>query len=282
VSRVLVTGATGFTARYVLPLLTERGHEVQGLSSRDCDIRDAVAVRDAVAAARPDKVIHLAGTPNVPDSQAELARTINVDGTVRLLEACERLPARPGRILLASSCYVYGDNTTVPSDERAPLHPSGAYGKSKLEMELAAARFAGRLPIVVVRPFNYTGRGHDERFLVPKLVRAFRQPSPDASFVAPDIVRDFSDVRWMAAVYAALLDSREQASVVNACSGAATPLPELVELLERLSGRRARLRPPAARAVRSQLVGSARRLRSLGIAASPYSLAATLQWMLDA
>lgn len=280
-SRVLVTGATGFTARHVVALLKERGHEVRGLSSKDCDIRDAAAVRDAVGAARPDKVIHLAGTPNLPDSQADHALSINVDGTVNLLEACERLPARPSRIILASSCYVYGDTGGAAMEESGALHPTGAYGRSKLEMERAAARWSGRLHILIARPFNYTGRGHGEQFLIPKLVRAFRETAPDASFVAPDIVRDFSDVRWVASVYAALLDLPQQAAAVNVCSGAATPLTELVDLLERLTGRRARARPPATRAMRSGLVGSPSRLRTLGIAASPYSLSDTLKWMLD-
>lgn len=280
-SRVLVTGATGFTARYVVPLLRERGHEVVGISSKDCDIRDGVAVRDAVASARPESVIHLAGTPNVPDSAADIAYSVNAQGTANLLEACERLPVRPRRILLASSCYVYGDKGSGAMDEEAPLHPTGAYGKSKLEMERAAARWSGRLPILVIRPFNYTGRGHADRFLVPKLVQAFRQAAPDASFVAPGIVRDFSDVRWVAAAYAALLDARAVPPAVNVCSGAATALSDLIDMLERLTGKRARLRPPAGGATRSRLVGSPARLRQLGVAGPSWPLSDTLRWMAE-
>jgi GDP-6-deoxy-D-talose 4-dehydrogenase len=124
--------------------------------------------------------------------------------------------------------------------------------------------------------------GHGEQFLIPKLVQAFRETAPDASFVAPDIVRDFSDVRWVASVYVALLESRMPNTAVNVCSGIGTPLAGLVDLLERLTRRKARARPPAMQGIRSQLVGSPATLRGLGIAASPYSLGETLQWMLDA
>lgn len=282
-TRVLVTGATGFTARYVIPLLEARGDTVLRLSTRNCDVRNAADLREAVASARPQQVLHLAGTPNLDDSQADLAQAVNVQGTINLLAACEALPEPPRRIIVASSCYVYGDTGHAPAHERAPLRPRGAYGRSKLDMEQAAARWAERLPIVIVRPFNYTGVGHDERFLVPKLVRAFRSDTPDVSFVYPGVVRDFSDVRWVAAVYAALLGAGKVTGVLNVCSGKSMSLEQLIEMLAEMTGRRPR-RPIAAPASDqvSRLVGSPARLAAAGIPFSPYSLTDTLRWMVDA
>jgi len=281
VKRALVTGATGFTGRYVVPSLEARGFDVHGLSSADCDIRDAAAVRNAIRELAPDYVVHLAGTPNLPDSQADIAHSVNVDGTLNLLEACAGLDARPKKILLSSSSFVYGDTGTTPAGEDAPIAPTGEYGKSKRDMERAAARWFGRLPIVIVRPFNYTGVGHGERFLVPKLVRVFRERGADVSFVDPNAVRDYSDVRWVANVYADLLERSDAGMTVNVCSGIGTPLPALVELLENLTGHSVARgpRPPDA-ARKSALVGTPKKLLSLIGKPSPYSLADTLRWML--
>lgn len=290
-ARVLVTGASGFTARYVIPQLKAAGHEVfalarslkPGAHSIPCEIRDSVAMRDAVASVRPEYVVHLAGTPNLPDSQAELAFSVNVQGTVNLLEACSKLAQRPAKIVVASSAYVYGDTGEQPADENAPLDPINEYGRSKLEMERVAARWFDRMPILILRPFNYTGVGHEERFLVPKLVKLFRERGEDATFVDPNVVRDFSDVRWVAQVYARSLGLNESARAINVCSGEGTALSVLVAILERLTGRKLARREgynPSSRPSVS-LVGMPGILHGL-IARSPYALEQTLLWMLNA
>ena len=281
-NRVLVTGATGFTARYVIPLLKQKGFEVHGLSSAQCDIRDAPALRDAVAAATPDYVVHLAGTSNLPDADAETLHSINVQGTVNLLQAAERLPERPRKLILASSSYVYGDTGSAPASEDAALEARGAYGRSKRQMEAVAARWFGRLPLIIARPFNYTGVGHDERFLVPKLLRVFRERDPDVSFVDPSVIRDYSDVRWMAEVYVSLLHCPVAGRTINVCSGTGTPLTALVDMLEKLTGRRAASYPrPRAGARPAALVGDPSRLIRLIGGSSPFSLRDTLSWMLE-
>lgn len=278
-TRVLVTGATGFTASYVVPLLKERGCEVHGLSSAACDIRDAAAVQEAVSSIRPEKVLHLAGTPNLPDSEADRAYTVNVQGTINLLEACARLSPRPTGIILASSCYVYGDTGALPAREKAPLRPTAAYGRSKVEMEYAARRWTKVLPIVIARPFNYTGVGHNENYLVPKLVHAFMRKDDEMSFVDPDIVRDFSDVRWVARAYMALVECGPPGAEINLCSGVGTRLSHLIDILQDLTGHTPRRRRAEGSKV-TALVGQPDRLLNLGVALSPYRLEDTLRWML--
>lgn len=288
--RVLVTGAGGFTARYVIPLLRQAGHEVfelarslePGAQRIACEIRDAVAVRDAVARVRPQYVVHLAGTPNLPDSQSELAFGVNVQGTVNLLEACRRLDAKPARIVLASSAYVYGDTGAEPASEDAALKPTNEYGRSKVEMERAAARWFAELPILVLRPFNYTGIGHEERFLAPKLVKLFRERGEDASFVDADVVRDYSDVRWVGEVYARSLDLPVFGRALNVCSGEGTALSALVAMLEALTGHRPAKRSGANPSTRPSvsLVGAPGAIQQLA-GRSRYRLEDTLRWMLD-
>jgi len=289
-ARVLVTGASGFTARYVIPLLGIAGYEVfelgrgilPGSNRITCEIRDARAIGDAVDRVRPDYVVHLAGTPNLPDSESDLAFSVNVQGTVNLLEACARLDERPKKIVLASSSYVYGDTGTEPAGEGAALHPTNEYGRSKLEMERAAARWFDRLPILIARPFNYTGVGHEERFLVPKLVRLFRDRGDDATFVDPGVVRDFSDVRWVAEVYAKALGLAEYGRAMNICSGEGTPLSRLVNLLEGITGHSIskRLTGEPSSAAGKRMVGSPLLVHAM-IGRSPFRLEDTLKWMMD-
>jgi nucleoside-diphosphate-sugar epimerase len=147
-------------------------------------------------------------------------------------------------------------------------------------MERVAGRWAGRLPILIVRPFNYTGVRHGERFLIPKLIKAFKSRSDDVSFVEAGVVRDFSDVRWVADVYVSLLEKTRSGLAVNVCSGRPTPLPELVRTLERLTGHRLRVPPAGGAAVRDSLVGSPARLKAMLPALLPYGLEDTLRWML--
>ena len=68
-----------------------------------------------------------------------------------------------------------------------------------------ARLFADRFPIVVVRPFNYTGPGQREPYLVPKIVRHFAQRAPVIELGNIDSERDFLDVRTVADAYARLL-----------------------------------------------------------------------------
>jgi nucleoside-diphosphate-sugar epimerase len=280
--RVLVTGGAGFTARYVTSALQLQGYDVRSLQRGECDVLDRWSVSNALVTHSPTFVIHLAGTSNLPDSESDRLFSLNVQGTRNLLDAASRIHPTPAKILVASSSFVYGDTGEKPAGEESPFAPQGAYGESKVEMERLASSWFGRLPIIIVRPFNYTGVGHGPQFLVPKLVQFSRDRGEDASFVDARTVRDYSDVRWIATVYAALLAHSESGFAVNVCSGVGTPLPQLVEMLEEMTGHRARVRPSSVDGQRHALVGSPERLQRLLGKLSPYPLRETLRWMLEA
>ena len=141
-----------------------------------------------------------------------------------------------------------------------------------------------RLPIVLVRPFNYTGRGQSVDFLIPKLVAHFRRRAPRIRLGNLDVERDFSDVRAVANAYRRLLEAEAAVGqVVNLCSGRTERLRDLIAQLETLSGHRLAIDvdPALVRAheVR-RLGGDPARLRQLiGPWESP-PLADTLAWML--
>lgn len=243
--RWLITGGRGFTGRHLLPVLSARGDEIATLGraaddDAKCDLADASAVAAAVRAIRPDRVIHLAGISSVTHSQTEDFRRINVDGAENLLRACAALPSPPV-VALASSCNVYGIRPGLIAETAEPL-PVSAYGQSKLQMEQVAARWADRLPLLVARPFNYTGPGQPERFLVPKIAAHFRRRAPVIELGDIDVARDFSDVRDIVDDYLALLDGGVVGETVNLCGGRATSVRSILEVFVTLTGHRPEVR----------------------------------------
>ncbi|MGV6875404.1 NAD-dependent epimerase/dehydratase family protein [Pseudochelatococcus sp. B33] len=241
--RVLVTGEAGFTARYVLPLLASSGHAVVAL---DADLTQAAAVEGRVAAlfsdarSAPGAVLHLAGVSFAPDGVDAHVYAVNTVGTTALLVALSNAAHPPRRVVLASSAHVYGAREGR-LDEASPLAPVTHYGASKLAMEYLARPFGDRLGIVIARPFNYTGVGQPARFLVPKLVEAFRVRQPELRLGNRHVARDFSDVRHIARAYLALLTAERPPAVVNLCSGRAVSIDALLTALEAETGHRPRI-----------------------------------------
>jgi GDP-6-deoxy-D-talose 4-dehydrogenase len=298
VSRVLITGAAGFTGRYLAPLLAARGHEVHGLAHRQpdgpvegvrqwhvADLADPGALAEVAAAARPDRVVHLAAIAFVGHGDVgEMYRT-NLVGTRHLLEALASAPHRPEAVLLASSANIYGNAREGVLDESVPPAPANDYGVSKFAMEAVSRLYAERLPIALVRPFNYTGVGQAESFLIPKIVAHARARREVIELGNVDVARDFSDVRALVDAYARLLEEpRAIGGTFNVCSGKAVTLREVLSLVEEISGHRMELRINPA-FIRSNevrtLSGSAARLEEVIGPLHRIPLADTLRWMLD-
>lgn len=235
--RVLVTGEAGFTAHYVLPLLASAGHEAVGL---DADLTQPAVVNERIrtlfghSGSAPQAVLHLGGVSFAPDGVDAHVYAVNTVGTTGLLTALSRTAHPPGRVVLASSAHVYGAREGC-LDEASPLAPVTHYGASKLAMELLARPFRD-LGIVIARPFNYTGVGQSERFLVPKLVQAFRHRQPELRLGNRHVARDFSDVRHVARAYLALLTVERPPPIVNFCSGRAVSIDSLLAFLEAETG----------------------------------------------
>jgi nucleoside-diphosphate-sugar epimerase len=150
-------------------------------------------------------------------------------------------------------------------------------------MELMAGTWFERLPILITRPFNYSGVGQSPKFVLPKLVGHFRERAETIELGDTAVVREFMDVRDVADVYAALLESAAVSQAVNLCAGRGYRLDEILEKLRALTGAAPRIeRAPAL--VRSNeiphLVGSPARLKSLLPSAAFRPLEETLRWML--
>lgn len=284
----LLTGAGGFTGRYLGAALRQRGYQVVGLENSGpspCDLTNAGETALAVRAARPDLVVHLAAMSFVGHGNAEEFYRVNVFGTLNLLEALSQLDAPPRQILIASSANVYGTPPIEVLDESVCPSPVNHYANSKLAMEHIVRTWFDRLPIVITRPFNYTGPGQAGHFLIPKIVRHFRQRAPVIELGNLHVVRDFSDVDDVIASYMALLESDVRSEIVNLCSGRGVALLDVIDTMNRLAGYEieVRVNPDLVRANEvPRLVGSNAKLRSLVQLPAPKPFSETLRRMYEA
>lgn len=278
--RLLLTGADGFTGRHFADSASAAGHQVTAISS---DLKDRDGLKQEVLKAAPEAVIHLAAISFVGHAEASAFYDVNVIGTLNLLDALAALPQAPRKILLASSANVYGNCEQSPISEQQAPAPVNHYAMSKLAMEYMARNYLDRLPLFFVRPFNYTGVGQAESFLIPKLVAHFARAAAFVELGNLDVEREFNDVRFVCDAYLKLLDKAVPGEVYNVCSGNPVTLKSVIELLRKISGHEleVRVNPAFVRANEvHRLCGVPAKLeKCVGASVHP-SLEETLQWML--
>lgn len=289
--RVLITGIHGFTGRYMAAELAANGYEVFGLGSqpgdesnyRHADLADGETLCRVLAELQPDVIVHLAALAFVGHGDANAFYQVNLIGTRNLLEAIAASGKLPDCVLLASSANVYGNASAgVLSESTAPA-PANDYAVSKLAMEYMASLWFERLPIVIARPFNYTGIGQAENFLLPKIVAHFRRRAERIELGNLDIWRDFSDVRAVVRAYRGLIGSRPCGQTINVCSGRTHSLREVLAMCTEITGHQLQVEvnPAFVRASEVKtLCGDASRLRALLPDWQTPSLESTLSWML--
>lgn len=296
--RTLVTGIGGFTGRYLAPLLAEEGHEIHGIVHAkdeplegvhrvyEADLSDVANIAAIVNEVQPDHVVHLAGIAFVGHSEVEEIYRSNVVGTRHLLAAITALPQPPRSVLVASSANVYGNAREGELDEETSFAPANDYGVSKVAMEFVSSLFRDRLPLIIVRPFNYTGLGQSTQFVVPKIVAHARERAPVIELGNLEVARDFSDVRSVVQIYKRLLD--EPAAIggtFNVCSGKAVSLRQILDMVSRFSAHplEVRVNPAFVRANDVRVLqGSKAKLESVIGPLPSIPIEDTLRWMLSA
>jgi nucleoside-diphosphate-sugar epimerase len=310
--RVLVTGALGFTGRYMVNELLAHGWEVWAMHPRplavssstpsntmlrhvQADLLEATALANTLSHIQPHAVVHLAAVAFVAHGNAEDFYRTNLIGTRHLLAALANLPVPPRHILLASSANVYGITTEGKLNEDTALNPANDYAVSKVAMEMMASLWQHQLPITITRPFNYTGVGQSENFLIPKIIAHFKKRAPVIELGNLDVWRDFSDVRQVTAIYRQLLEADLHApgatssltphTIFNVGSEQLHSLRDILALAEALTGHQleVRINPAFVRANEVKtLRADTSRLRSVLGEYRPIELRDTLAWMLQA
>ena len=202
--RVLVTGAAGFTGRHLCAHLREHGYRVFGLVEHAPAIADEVEadLLDASARCRSDSR-GSAGLrrPSRGDrlSRPRARRTPSIAstsrGTLALLEALAREGGGRKGVLLPSTGTVYAKQRIRAVEDGAARAGHALRRQQARDGAHGAAVTRDRCRSSIVRPFNYTGPGQREPYLVPKIVRHFAERADVIELGNVDVERDFLDVR---------------------------------------------------------------------------------------
>ena len=233
---LFVTGAGGFVGRHLVAAGRERGLE---LVVSDADLLDPGAIERELRDAAPTRVAHLAAAAPRPgaDPLSLLERELSMAANV--LRALAGVS--PGaRALLVGSAAQYGMGAPDPLGEDAPLRPISVYGaiKTVLESACTAPPLAGDTRVIWARSFNHLGPGQPATAPVAAWARSIARIEAGADEPVRtgrlEPVRDFLDVRDVAAAYIALLEGDHE-GVFNVCSGTGLGLDSVLEELVRLS-----------------------------------------------
>ena len=242
--RVVITGGTGFTGRPLAERLRQDGHDVVALGhdARDAgalkvDLCDFGAITRALTQIRPSAIVHLAGIAAPTHSDVGEMYSANVVGTANLFAALGAAKIEPRTVIVASSAQVYAvSDTGRPLTEDDTLAPRSHYAVSKHATEEMAAIYARQFPIIITRPFNYTGPGQPTGFLVPKIVQHYAERHSEIRLGNLDLFRDFSDIRRVVEAYSRLVSQPIDPTTVNICSGRGLYLADILKMMDEISG----------------------------------------------
>lgn len=263
-SRVLVTGAAGFIGSHVSEALLLAGCSVTGLDNFDDyydprlkraniealpserfqlvdgDIRDPAALESAFAGGPFDAVVHLAARAGVRTSIANplLYESINVAGTLALLEAARRAPGT--HFIFGSSSSVYGSSTPPPFSEDAVAdRPSSPYAATKRSGELAAHTYYHNygMPVTCLRFFTVYGPRQRPEMAIHLFTRTIDEGRPVTIFGDGQSVRDYTYVADIVAGILGAMHNPGGFRVFNLGSSHTTTLRDLVEMIASLLGR---------------------------------------------
>jgi len=260
VSRILITGGTGFVGTHLVQFLKSNTSHIAVLASGgkskpqpgvnyyEVDLRERDAVRPVVQEVKPDHIYHLAGISSVDDSWSSprLTYEVNVFGAYNLFDAAMSLP-RPPRILNISTSQVYAPCSS-PLSEDSRIQPNNPYAASKAMAELLVVEYRRHTAggIITTRSFNHTGPGQPPNFVLPSIAKQFvevelglRPPVLDVGNV--EVQRDFTDIRDVIRAYSILLEKGKPGEVYNVCSGSAVRLADIIRMFESAAGRKVTL-----------------------------------------
>lgn len=270
--RVFVTGGTGFAGSHLVDALLAAEHELVALvhpatSLQELpehprltrlmgDLLDLAALRQHMAAIKPDVIYHLAGqaSPSLSWRNPALTLAVNAGGTANILEAA--LAGGRPRVLIVSSADVYGPIRAddLPLTEATPIEPRHPYGVSKWAAGQLARLYWERyqLPAIEARPFNHIGPRQATGFVVPDFasqLAAIKLGRQAATLSVGNLAaeRDFTDVRDVAAAYQALAAQGQPGECYLICSGQAVSIEWLLQTLVEIAGIPVTIVPDPAR-----------------------------------
>jgi len=241
--KILITGIDSFTGEYLSSYLEVSGYDVYGTSLFEnadkiykCDITNKEDVLNVLKLAQPDFLIHLSGISYAAHGNNEDFYTVNTIGTTNILDALVELNINPLKVILASSATIYGNQGLEVLDESLCPIPANHYGASKYAMECMAKNYFNKLNIIITRPFNYTGVNQTDNFLIPKIVKHFKENQKVIELGNLDVSREFNDVGFVCEVYKKLLECESKSTILNICSGRGIKLLDVIDMMNEIAG----------------------------------------------
>ena len=299
--RILVTGATGFLGRHLLPILVARygAEQVVGVSSVDYDLLDAAQTRRLFAEEQPDWVVHLAAYAGGIGANRHFPADFFHQNTLLTAHVFHEA-ARAGvqKLVYPMPGCAYPAAAASPISESQmwngyPQADSAAYSLAKKQGLVAAQAYREQfgLPSVVILPGNMYGEfdnfSRRDSHVVPGLVRRFfeAQRAGDAEVTLWGTgrpLRDFVYAGDVAATIPHFLEQYDSPEPVNVSSGTSTTIAELAETIRRLSGFDGQIAWDSSKPDGQLIkVFDVARLRSLGLACETpleAGLRRTIRW----
>ena len=246
--KVLIFGMGGFVGPYLASELQAHGYEVYGsdlhakrignVSVIAADLLNAGSVETVIRDIEPDAIINLAAISSVGQSwgMPQTTMQVNVIGALNILEAARKQQTKLKIMFIGSSEeYIVSDK---PMSENTPLDANNPYGISKITQERFAALYRGQygLKVYCVRPFNHTGVGQRDSFVLPsfcKQVAEIEKSGRSGVIKVGNLAvrRDFSHVKDIVRAYRMILESKDDTQIYNVGSGKAYGLDELLEYI---------------------------------------------------
>lgn len=253
-SRVLIFGAGGFVGSYLCKEFLNNGYKVSGTDKGEgsalpsevdfykTDLMQADEVEKLIGKIQPDIIVNLAAISSVGASwnMPQTTMAINVIGALNIMEAARKSEQKP-RILFVGSSeeYVISEN---PLDENTQLNANNPYGISKVTQEQFAKLYREQygLKIYCVRPFNHTGIGQRDSFVLPsfcKQVAEIDKSGKDGKIQVGNlkVKRDFSHVKDVVRAYRMIVESDNCNQIYNVGSGNAYSLEDMLTYIIGLS-----------------------------------------------
>jgi UDP-glucose 4-epimerase len=258
--RTLVTGGAGFIGSNLVDALLERGDSITvvddistgrrenlegalagGAELVEADIRDAPAMREVVAQAKPEVIFHLAAQIDVRKSVADpaLDSRINVEGTINMLAAAHEAGVRRF-VNTSTGGAIYGEGQILPAPEDHPVAPLAPYGNSKFCAESYCGLFRRLhgLSTVSLRYGNVYGPRQDplgEAGVIAIFCGKLRDGGRPTIFGDGTQTRDYDYVGDVVAANLAAAGA-DGAGPYNVGTGVETSVLELVQALRELGG----------------------------------------------
>ncbi len=235
-NRVLIFGINSFTGKHLSSYLSSKGYSIFGTTKDSCDITRKDNITKTLKKINPNYIINLSAIASPAYGDVLEFYRVNSIGAINILEVLIELDLNPKKVILSSSATVYGNQGLEILNEALCPKPSNYYGTSKLSMESMTKNYFNKLNIIITRPFNYTGVGQSQNFLIPKIVNHFRERKESISLGNLDVIREFNDISFICEVYNRLLNSTIKSKIVNICSGRGIKLLDIIDIMNNIAG----------------------------------------------